>query len=92
MTPFRTLTSRTVVLPVANIDTAQIIPARFLTTTTKDGLGREAFHDWRYDAEGSAKPDCILNTIDAAEHRVLVGGRNFGCGSSREHAPWGLTD
>ena len=92
MTPFRTLTSRTVVLPAANIDTDQIIPARFLTTTTKDGLGREAFHDWRYDAEGSAKPDCILNTIDAAEHRVLVGGRNFGCGSSREHAPWALTD
>ena len=92
MTPFKTLTSRTAVLPAANIDTDQIIPARFLTTTTKDGLGREAFHDWRYDTQGQARPDCILNTIDAAEHRVLVAGRNFGCGSSREHAPWALTD
>ena len=92
MTPFKTLTSRTVVLPQANIDTDQIIPARFLTTTTKAGLGREAFHDWRYDAEGEPRPDCILNAIDPAEHRVLVAGRNFGCGSSREHAPWALTD
>ena len=92
MTPFKTLTSRTVVLPQANIDTDQIIPARFLTTTTKAGLGREAFHDWRYDAEGELRPDCILNAIDPGEHRVLVAGRNFGCGSSREHAPWALTD
>jgi 3-isopropylmalate/(R)-2-methylmalate dehydratase small subunit len=81
-----------VVLPEANIDTDQIIPARFLTTTTKAGLGREAFHDWRYTPEGDVKPDVILNQIDPAEHRVLVGGRNFGCGSSREHAPWALTD
>ena len=92
MTPFKTLTSHTVVLAEANIDTDQIIPARFLTTTTKEGLGRDAFHDWRYDAEGGLKPDCILNRVDAAEHRVLVAGRNFGCGSSREHAPWALTD
>ena len=92
MTPFRTLTSRTVVLPAANIDTDQIIPARFLTTTTKEGLGREAFYDWRYDKDGGIKPDCILNQINPAEHRVLVAGRNFGCGSSREHAPWALTD
>jgi 3-isopropylmalate/(R)-2-methylmalate dehydratase small subunit len=92
MEPFKVLTSRTVVLPEANIDTDQIIPARFLTTTTKAGLGREAFYDWRYDAKGNEKPGCILNTIDPAEHRVLVGGRNFGCGSSREHAPWALTD
>ena len=92
MNPFKTLTSRTVVLPAANIDTDQIIPARFLTTTTKEGLGREAFHDWRYDKDGAEKPDCILNTVDPAEHRVLVAGRNFGCGSSREHAPWALTD
>lgn len=92
MEPFKVLTSRTVVLPEANIDTDQIIPARFLTTTTKAGLGREAFHDWRYTPEGDVKPDVILNQIDPAEHRVLVGGRNFGCGSSREHAPWALTD
>ena len=92
MDAFKTLTSRTVVLPAANIDTDQIIPARFLTTTTKEGLGREAFYDWRYDKDGGIKPDCILNTVDPAEHRVLVAGRNFGCGSSREHAPWALTD
>ena len=92
MTPFKTLTSRTVVLPAANIDTDQIIPARFLTTTTKEGLGREAFHDWRYDKDGEIRPDCILNQVDPAEHRVLVAGHNFGCGSSREHAPWALTD
>ena len=92
MDPFKTLTSHTVVLPAANIDTDQIIPARFLTTTTKVGLGREAFYDWRYDRDGAEKPDCILNTVDPAEHRVLVAGRNFGCGSSREHAPWALTD
>ena len=92
MTPFKTLTSRTVVLPAANIDTDQIIPARFLTTTSKEGLGREAFYDWRYDKDGATKPDCILNQVDPSEHRVLVAGRNFGCGSSREHAPWALTD
>jgi 3-isopropylmalate/(R)-2-methylmalate dehydratase small subunit len=92
MQPFTVLTSRTVVLDEANIDTDQIIPARFLTTTTKAGLGREAFHDWRYTPDGQVKPDCILNRIDPAEHRVLVAGRNFGCGSSREHAPWALTD
>lgn len=90
--PFTTLTSRTLVLDEANIDTDQIIPARFLTTTTREGLGKHAFNDWRYDAMGDARPDCVLNTIDAAEHRVLVAGRNFGCGSSREHAPWALTD
>ena len=92
MTPLKTLTSRTLVLPAANIDTDQIIPARFLTTTSKEGLGREAFYDWRYDKEGAVKTDCVLNQVDAAEHRVLVAGRNFGCGSSREHAPWALTD
>ena len=92
MTPFKTLTSRTVVLAEANIDTDQIIPARFLTTTSKQGLGRQAFYDWRYDKDGAEKPGCILNTVDAAEHQVLVAGRNFGCGSSREHAPWALSD
>jgi 3-isopropylmalate/(R)-2-methylmalate dehydratase small subunit len=92
MQPFKALTTRTVVLPQSNIDTDQIIPARFLTTTSKAGLGRHAFHDWRYEANGREKPDCVLNTVDAAHHRVLVAGDNFGCGSSREHAPWALGD
>ena len=90
--PFRTLTSRVVVLAEANIDTDQIIPARFLTTTTREGLGRFAFHDWRFDGEGAERPGCGLNDIDPAAHRVLVAGDNFGCGSSREHAPWALLD
>jgi len=89
--PINTFSSRIVVLSEANIDTDQIIPARFLTTTTKAGLGKVAFNDWRYNADGSNK-DFILNTIDAGEHRILVAGNNFGCGSSREHAPWALTD
>jgi 3-isopropylmalate/(R)-2-methylmalate dehydratase small subunit len=90
--PFRILTSGTVVLEQANIDTDQIIPARFLTTTSRDGLGKAAFYDWRYDADGAEKPDAILNRIDPAEHRILVAGDNFACGSSREHAPWALYD
>jgi len=90
--PFRGLTSRTVVLCEENIDTDQIIPARFLTTTTRQGLGRLAFHDWRYDETGAPRPEFVLNRVDAAEHRILVAGRNFGCGSSREHAPWALED
>ena len=89
--PFTTLTSRTFVIAQENIDTDQIIPARFLTTTTREGLGVHAFHDWRYDAEGAPR-DVELNRMDAVEHRVLVAGRNFGCGSSREHAPWALHD
>ncbi len=89
--PFQTLTSRTVVLPEGNIDTDQIIPARFLTTTSRDGLGKAAFQDWRWDNWGQAK-DHILNQVDPAEHRVLVAGPNFACGSSREHAPWALLD
>ena len=89
--PIHTLSSRVVVLHEANIDTDQIIPARFLTTTTKVGLGKVAFNDWRYNADGSEK-DFILNTIDAEEHRILVAGNNLGCGSSREHAPWALMD
>ncbi len=89
--PINTFSSRVVVLTEANIDTDQIIPARFLTTTTKAGLGKVAFNDWRYNADGSEKA-FILNEIDPEEHRVLVGGNNFGCGSSREHAPWALMD
>jgi 3-isopropylmalate/(R)-2-methylmalate dehydratase small subunit len=92
MTPFTTFTSRTVLLAQENIDTDQIIPARFLTTTSREGLGKLAFHDWRYDANGKAHGDTILNRIAPCAHRILVAGRNFGCGSSREHAPWALTD
>lgn len=90
--PFKQLTSRTLVIAQDNIDTDQIIPARFLTTTSRDGLGAKAFYDWRYDNSGAPKPDEPLNSIDAKEHRVLVAGANFGCGSSREHAPWALLD
>ena len=83
--------SRTVVLPVDNIDTDQIIPARFLKTTSKAGLGDQLFYDWRYDASGVPKPDFVLNRSEAKGAQVLVAGDNFGCGSSREHAPWALT-
>jgi 3-isopropylmalate/(R)-2-methylmalate dehydratase small subunit len=92
MQPILTIESRTVVLPFTNIDTDQIIPARFLTTTTREGLGRQAFADWRYDAAGEPNPDFVLNRPEAANCAVLVAGRNFGCGSSREHAPWALLD
>jgi len=92
MQPIRTIESRTVVLPVTNVDTDQIIPARFLTTTTREGLGKQAFADWRYDAAGATRPDFVLNTPEAAGCTILVAGRNFGCGSSREHAPWALLD
>jgi len=92
MQPIRTFSSRTVVLPFTNIDTDQIIPARFLTTTTKEGLGKQAFADWRYDATGAPKTDFVLNRPEAAGCSILVAGRNFGCGSSREHAPWALLD
>jgi 3-isopropylmalate/(R)-2-methylmalate dehydratase small subunit len=92
MQPIRTFSSRTVVLPFTNIDTDQIIPARFLTTTTKEGLGKQAFADWRYDATGAPRTDFVLNRPEAAGCSILVAGRNFGCGSSREHAPWALLD
>jgi 3-isopropylmalate/(R)-2-methylmalate dehydratase small subunit len=83
---------KTVVIPSSNIDTDQIIPARFLTTTNKDGLGLQLFADWRYRADGTPVPDFALNRPEARGARVLVAGRNFGCGSSREHAPWALLD
>ena len=83
--------SKTVVFPVDNIDTDQIIPARFLKTISKAGLGDQLFYDWRYDEAGAPKPDFILNTEAAKGAAVLVAGDNFGCGSSREHAPWALT-
>lgn len=88
---FTQLTSRTCVLPQSSIDTDQIIPARFLTTTTRTGLGAKAFHDWRHNEAGEPN-DHPLNTLDAASHRILVAGDNFACGSSREHAPWALLD
>jgi 3-isopropylmalate/(R)-2-methylmalate dehydratase small subunit len=84
--------SRTLVMPASNIDTDQIIPARFLTTTTREGLGRQLFADWRYAPDGSAKADFVLNQPAATGCQILVAGRNFGCGSSREHAPWALLD
>ena len=90
--PLQVLTSQCVVLSQANIDTDQIIPARFLTTTTREGLGRVAFHDWRYETDGSPRPEAVLNRIDPSERRILLAGPNFACGSSREHAPWALAD
>jgi len=92
MEPLAQVRSRSVVIASSNIDTDQIIPARFLTTTTKEGLGRQLFADWRYAADGSPNPDFVLNLPAAADCRILVAGRNFGCGSSREHAPWALLD
>jgi 3-isopropylmalate/(R)-2-methylmalate dehydratase small subunit len=84
--------SRTVALPATNIDTDQIIPARFLTATSKAGFGKHLFADWRYDGQGNPRPDFPLNRPEAAGAAVLVAGRNIGCGSSREHAPWALQD
>lgn len=84
--------SKTLVLPLDDVDTDQIIPARFLTTTTRDGIGKALFADWRYDANGEPNADFVFNGPDVAGCEVLVTGRNFGCGSSREHAPWALVD
>jgi len=92
MEPLRIISSKTVVIPSSDIDTDQIIPARFLTTTTREGLGEHAFSNWRYNADGSLKSDFILNKPEAKGCQILVAGNNFGCGSSREHAPWALLD
>jgi 3-isopropylmalate/(R)-2-methylmalate dehydratase small subunit len=92
MQPLRRITSRTVVIASTDIDTDQIIPARFLTTTTKEGLGKQLFADWRYQEDGSPKREFVLNRPEAHGAQILVAGRNFGCGSSREHAPWALLD
>ncbi|MGC8880187.1 MAG: 3-isopropylmalate dehydratase small subunit [Anaerolineae bacterium] len=92
MQPFTRITSRVVALPIDNIDTDQIIPARFLKTISKEGLGQHLFADWRYNPDGSPKPDFPINQPEAREARILLVGDNFGCGSSREHAPWALID
>ena len=91
MAQFTTLTSRFVVIPACDIDTDQIIPARFLKATDKNGMGDNLFADWRYHADGSPKADFILNKPEASACQILVAGDNFGCGSSRAHAPWALT-
>jgi 3-isopropylmalate/(R)-2-methylmalate dehydratase small subunit len=91
MKPFTNFESRIVPLAINNIDTDQIIPARFLKTTTKQGLDQQLFCDWRYDAAGAPRPDFILNQSRVKGAQVLLAGDNFGCGSSREHAPWALT-
>src|SRR6476660_7179721 len=91
MRKFTTFSSRLLPMPVDNIDTDQIIPARFLKTISKLGLDKQLFNDWRYDADGNPKPDFILNQPQAQGVEVLLAGDNFGCGSSREHAPWALT-
>jgi 3-isopropylmalate/(R)-2-methylmalate dehydratase small subunit len=90
MPQFTTLTSRLVALPVNDIDTDQIIPARFLKVTDKAGLGAALFSDWRYNADGSPRADFVLNQPAAQGAQILLAGDNFGCGSSREHAPWAL--
>jgi 3-isopropylmalate/(R)-2-methylmalate dehydratase small subunit len=88
---FKTFTSRLAPLPIDNIDTDQIIPARFLKTISMQGLGDQLFYDWRYDAGGNPNPEFLLNKPEGRAAEVLLAGDNFGCGSSREHAPWALT-
>jgi len=92
MNPIKTIQARTVALPIDNIDTDQIIPARFLKTTRRAGLGQWLFSDWRYNADGTPRADFALNRPEARGAQVLVTGDNFGGGSSREHAPWALVD
>lgn len=86
------LTSATIVLPIDDVDTDQIVPARFLTTTQREGIGVSLFADWRFDKEGNEIADFPLNAPEAKGRQILVAGRNFGCGSSREHAPWAIHD
>ena len=90
MEKFTTLNATMISIPTENVDTDQIIPARFLKVTDKNGLGDNLFFDWRYNADGSPKPDFILNTDQGKKAKILVAGDNFGCGSSREHAPWAI--
>ncbi len=92
MSGFKALKSKSVVLRETNIDTDQIIPARFLSTTERTGLGKHAFNDWRWQADGSPNPGFPFNQPENAGRSILLAGRNFGCGSSREHAPWALVD
>jgi 3-isopropylmalate/(R)-2-methylmalate dehydratase small subunit len=92
MQPIKRIASKTVVIASSDIDTDQIIPARFLTTTTKEGLGKQLFADWRYESDGEPRAEFVLNRPEARGAEILVAGRNFGCGSSREHAPWALYD
>ncbi len=91
MAQFTSLTSRVVLVPVNDIDTDQIIPARFMKITDKAGLADHLFNDWRYNADGSPKADFVINKPESAGAQILLAGDNFGCGSSREHAPWALT-
>jgi 3-isopropylmalate/(R)-2-methylmalate dehydratase small subunit len=91
MAQFTTLTSRFLAIPACDIDTDQIIPARFLKATDKNGMGDNLFADWRYQADGTPKSEFILNKPESTNCQILVAGDNFGCGSSREHAPWALT-
>jgi len=92
MEPITEIRSRTAVLPLEDVDTDQIIPARFLRTTVREGLGENLFADWRYYSDGEENESFVLNRPEATGARILVAGRNFGCGSSREHAPWALLD
>jgi len=92
MEPITTITSRTAVLPLDDVDTDQIIPARFLVSTGRESLAEALFADWRYDADGQPKQDFVLNQPESKGASILVAGNNFGCGSSREHAPWALLD
>lgn len=92
MKPITEIRSRTVVLPLDDVDTDQIIPARFLRTTVREGLGEHLFADWRYNSDGAKNASFVLNQPGARGAHILVAGRNFGCGSSREHAPWALLD